>query len=910
MSSSFLTRLARHLDLHVDELKRALVLAVLLGSITGSYTLVKTVRDAHFLSVLSVSWLPYVYLGVGVLSVAAAALVTRFTRRAATWESLSISSMVAAVSLAAFGQIFRIQRPWVTVSFYLWTNVYGVIVVSQFWSFANSVSNPREARRTFSLIGLGGILGGLIGGLIATPLARFWSLTSILDLAAVLQALAVQLVRVGGRRTEAVAEELPSSEEAVPRPLAHPYVRWLALGTLCSVMVSGVLDYQFKAEMQRRFALSSEYVSFLGMFYTVTNLAAFGVQALGTRWMIQRLGASWSSSLLPAGLGVTTSLTVLFPGFATVAAGRVWDQVTRLSVGQSAGELFYFPLDPGLRRRAKSFIGSGLERLGDGFAGVLILAAGFTVGATTRSLALLSGLLLLVWAFAWLRIRRGYVAELGVNLRRMNLRPQHSRMSLREAGILREMEGVLGSSYERVVIQGIDLLAENDPDRIEPLLQPLLDHPSARVRARALQVVRGQRLRRYAGAVEQLIHDQDPEVQVQALSTYCAFAESDVFESLQEYLRSPNPRVRVAAILSLIEQTPARDEGKLKDVLDGLLRSGNLATRVAVSEGLGRRPGPSELHDMLGPLLIDEELPVRRAAIRSAGKAARRSHIPILIDALGAPLTEDAAREALVSLGDRVVGTLGDYLSDSTVELAIRQAIPRALADMPMQESVNALFRYRDFGDVRLAYRVLKASNRLRASGARLAFPHSLVTEDIERDVGSHLFAMVHRRALPPRQETRAEQLLAIVLQERVDQSLNRVFRRLGLIYSSANITAAYLGVTSLQPRPKANAIEYLENALAPEHRALVMPLVDERDDADRVRLAAQRFGIQAGTYEYALGQILRSDDTWLRACSLYVVGVRRERALLPLVESNLSTFNVLVRETASWARLAIAAGL
>ena len=64
-----------------------------------------------------------------------------------------------------------------------------------------------------------------------------------------------------------------------------------------------------------------------------------------------------------------------------------------------------------------------------------------------------------------------------------------------------------------------------------------------------------------------------------------------------------------------------------------------------------------------------------------------------------------------------------------------------------------------------------------------------------------------------------------------------------------------------------------------------------------------------AGTDEYALGQILQSDDTWLRACSLYVVGARKERALLPLVESNLSTVNGLVRETASWARLAMAAG-
>src|SRR6185436_1537513 len=128
-----------------------------------------------------------------------------------------------------------------------------------------SVSNPREARRTFSWIGLGGIFGGLVGGLIAAPLAHVWSLTSLLNTAAVLQALVVLLVRVGRRKVGHEVEE-PASTEVAKNPLAHPYVRWLALAALCSVMVTGVLEYQFKAEMQRRFTRPEEFVAFLGMF--------------------------------------------------------------------------------------------------------------------------------------------------------------------------------------------------------------------------------------------------------------------------------------------------------------------------------------------------------------------------------------------------------------------------------------------------------------------------------------------------------------------------------------------------------------------------------------------------------------------------------------------------------------------
>jgi AAA family ATP:ADP antiporter len=900
--------LAARLDLKPDELKRAFGLGLMLAGIIASYTLAKTVRDAHFLSVLPVSLLPWVYIGVGLLSAFVSALLSRVTRRAASWESLAVMSLLAAISLAAFGQLFRIRASWVPVAFYLWSNVYGLIVLSQFWLFANSVSNPREARRTFSLIGLGGIFGGLVGGLIAAPLANVWSLSSLLNVAAVLQALVVLLVRVGKSKVASMETEAPAPLEEIKNPLAHPYVRWLALAALCSVMVTGVLEYQFKVHMQRHFSRPEEFVAFLGMFYTFTNLAAFGLQALGTRWMIQRLGASWSSLLLPAGLGITTTLTLLAPSFATVAAGRLWDQVTRLSVSQSVGELFYFPLDPALRRSAKSFIGSGLERLGDGFSGALILLAGVTVGARTRNLAIMVAALLLVWIFAWLRVRRGYVAELGVNLRRMNLVPQHSRVSLREAGILREMEHLLESRYERVVVQGMELLEENAPERLEARLEQLLHHPAAQARARALHYVRSHRLERFAADVDTLIHDQDPEVQVQALSAHCTFSGSDLFGPLLEYLESGNPRVRIAAILCLAEQAPPESDVRLQGILEKLIASPDPAIRTAVAEGLGRRAGPSDLHDLLGPMLADANLTTRRAALRSAGRAGRRHHIPILIDALGSRLSEDAARNALMSLGDRVVGTLGDYLNDVTVPLSVRHAIPRALAEIPTQESVNALFRCRETGDLRLSFRILKASNHLRVAGARLAFPRPLVTEDIERDVGNYLFAFIHHRAIPTGQRPIADGLLATALSERIDQSMNRVFRRLGLLYPPQNMAAAYQGITSAHPRPRANAIEYLENALAPEHRALVLPLVEERAESERMRLAEHRYRIRPGGYEYTLEQILTSDDAWLRACALFVAGARKERSLLPLVESNLSTLNALVRETASWARLAIAA--
>jgi hypothetical protein len=132
------------------------------------------------------------------------------------------------------------------------------------------------------------------------------------------------------------------------------------------------------------------------------------------------------------------------------------------------------------------------------------------------------------------------------------------------------------------------------------------------------------------------------------------------------------------------------------------------------------------------------------------------------------------------------------------------------------------------------------------------------------------------------------------------------VFRRLALIYPPREIHAAYRGVLSENPRQHGNALEYLENALAPEHRLLILPLVDDSGDEGRLRFAEQRFGLRPAGLEHTLRDLLTGSDAWLKACALYVVGARREAAFLPLVQGELAAREPHVRETARWAWVAL----
>src|SRR5262249_19618520 len=147
-----------------------------------------------------------------------------------------------------------------------------------------------------------------------------------------------------------------------------------------------------------------------------------------------------------------------------------------------------FPLEPTLRRRAKAFIDAGIERAGDGLAGLVILAGGLALRRNTPGLSVIVLLLVATWLFAWLRIRRGYAVELGRTLHRLNRAGEREPVSLREAGVIQEMLRLLDSPYQNVVLHGMELLEENAPWRLRALLPGLMRHRWTGVRARALEL--------------------------------------------------------------------------------------------------------------------------------------------------------------------------------------------------------------------------------------------------------------------------------------------------------------------------------------------------------------------------------------------------------------------------------------
>src|SRR5205823_6195246 len=137
----------------------------------------------------------------------------------------------------------------------------------------------------------------------------------------------------------------------------------------------------------------------------------------------------------------------LSPGGIPVMLTRLWDQMSRVSINKSATELFYFPLEPAMRRHAKAVIEAGLERLGDGVAAILILLITFFTGfaspgatphPSARTMGIMIAAVVVVWILALLRMRPGYTRQLERNLRRLLISHADSNEMLHERALLKE----------------------------------------------------------------------------------------------------------------------------------------------------------------------------------------------------------------------------------------------------------------------------------------------------------------------------------------------------------------------------------------------------------------------------------------------------------------------------------------
>lgn len=270
-----------------------------------------------------------------------------------------------------FGAIFKLGVSAASAAaFFVWLSVVNLFLVALFWSRLGDLFTPEQARRLYGYVAAGGTAGALVGPAATALLARQLGAAHLLTVSATLFAAATGCLVALGRRAPDRAQRSSrpiggSMLAGITLTFQHPSLRGLALLTVCYSTVATILYVEQASLVARAFADAGERTAFFATIDLAVNIVALGVQVLGTRALVQRLGLRVALSAAPVltlcGLGVLA----VWPTAACLAAVQVLHRSGEYALMRPGREMIYTALDPESRHKAKSFIDTAVYRAND-----------------------------------------------------------------------------------------------------------------------------------------------------------------------------------------------------------------------------------------------------------------------------------------------------------------------------------------------------------------------------------------------------------------------------------------------------------------------------------------------------------------------------------------------------------------
>lgn len=891
--------------------------------------LLKPVRDSLFLADRGPSELPYVFIITTVMVVPVVVLHTRLGRSLRVGRLIDGVTFFLALNLVGLHLLVSSGVAWAPYVLYAWVSIFSLLVTSQFWLLANAIFGASQAKRVFTILSAGAILGSIVGGEITGLLVHQLDVASVnlLYVAAALLLGSIGWVRwirwhhrrrggkisesaqpssasKGGERPHAEAGDvdgpsmestperdgtgkidveenvkateetsatrrLPTEENAMGAGAViarSRHIQLIVAVIALMVLTTTFVDFQFKTVAAEAFAGEDALTSFMGRFYGRVSLAALVVQFLIAPRLIRILGIGGALSALPIALAGGALAMIAMPGLLAGIALRGADQTLKHSIDKTGRELLFVPVPLKTKKRVKVFVDLFVDQGAQGVAGVvlLLLTAGFGFGTTGLGIVTLG--LLAAWGTAAYLARRSYVNEFRQRLRTQETEREAEEASSEVSQDLDELLTSLCSRGETETLAALERLEQGAMAVPVDALVCLLDHYSADVRAKAIQVLRKRTIEGRGSDVVEALRDPDPDVQLEA-ARYLYCQSGHRAERLQQALSHDDVRIQAAAVGLLAEEG---DPSTYRLVTESMLRrllqvpgeaGEDARTHVARILGVLDRPYRVEL---LQSLLHDPSDQVVEAAIEAAGRSEERAFVYPLLKRLRDPEFETQARQALANYGQRALGTLYDVMVDDRTDVGVREQIPMILAAMHQPLAVTILTAA--FGDapIPVRHQIVRALSKLQAANTG-SFDIDAISAAI-RDEIRHYAALGQIVYLLPEGH---RQPLGTVDPEAIraarSESLERIFRLLGCKYDQRDVYDAYLGLTSGDPALRSSAVEFVDNLVDYSTSRILLPLLEDDDGSKASEYGPRHFDLHIDSVHDAWNYLVELDDPSLQ---------------------------------------------
>jgi len=254
---------------------------------------------------------------------------------------------------------------------------------------------------------------------------------------------------------------------------------------------------------------------------------------------------------------------------------------------------------------------------------------------------------------------------------------------------------------------------------------------------------------------------------------------------------------------------------------------------------------------------------------------------------------------------------LSNCLSNSYMAYNIRKHLPEVIAASGSQKAVDILAHHLKQQDIGLRYEAIRALNKLRIKSDNLLFDKAGIVPRIKTEARDYmdmlmiLYSQRHREPDPRTQKrlpgiSRAREQLARAIENRLDASLERLFRLLGLKYPPVEMYNAYKGIRSQDREIRLSAMEFLDNVLEINLKNTLMPVIETGNIL--VEGATYSPGKDIPEEYEAYVSLLKSNDDYLKEKTLRLLSFMPDDRYIPHMAKLLNSPARGVRNMARFA--------
>ena len=856
-----LDALTRRLNLEEHERRLLLLMGALVAILFCAYTIAKVLRDALFLAEFGALALPYGYIAV---ALAAALFVWLESRVASRFKRVGATrfNQYAAIgfSLAA-AAVFPLARHWTTAVFFVWAGSQAMMLLPHFWALALDVWDSRRARNVFPLLGGCGLIGGLAGGAYAawaTPVVKrdglMWTLSGLLIVAHLLTRV---IERHRARQTEPIAvAQTVSAWEIIRR---SGYIKVLAAGLALSVIVSTLVDFQFKLYVQKLYPDPHALTQFFGKFYVGLNALSLVFQLSAGGWLMYRLGLGPATGLQPVTAIMFVTGLWLGAGWWIVLGVRWLQGVVFQTLGKSTAEIYFTAVRPHERRRIKPAVDTLVDRWSDAAVGILLIVLLRVIGVGESVLALVTVTFLTAWIVVIVFLNREYGRAFEQTLSSRWLEPDVPEDSMRIPSARKAlMLGLKADDESRIVI-ALKLSERSGDKEIARTVKSCLRHPSPGVRAAAVEAMEAMRIRDEEGLIPGFLEETDEPLRRAAVRYILARGPRPAVLA-RAWLEGKDPVLRQLAVDALFDR-PSEGRAALSlEWVDARLQAGTPEDLRVAARALGAMAGSAPVK-RLRTLLASADIEVQRVALLSAARRPSPELLDALLPLLLLPELSYEARGAVTAIGARAVPALTALLDGKGSRA--RALAARTLAHIASPRAVGslmALAKSPEPGRRDLGFRAL---NRVRVETDKPVLPRSAAHKLFLRELAEYRRFLGLTRSLDGIAAPEVR-LLADTFRESAESALRRGLGALACWYEPKPLSGAFERLNSREAGAAAPALEYLGHVLPHKVFGPVSRIFEEQP--------AKEPETAAGADE-PLAESIRaawqSEDGWLKACAV-----------------------------------------